>query len=83
MDEGFQNEESARKLVQNDLAAMKEEIRQIKLRSGSTVCSEAGTAVSEGASGTFARPPPGIAARFNEAFVPRKIITAQEVATKA
>ena len=31
MDEGFQNEESARKLAQNDLATMKEEVRQIKL----------------------------------------------------
>ena len=69
MDEGFKNEERARKLVQNDLAAMKEEIRQIEVESGSTVCSEANTAVGKGASGTFA--PPGIAARNNETFVPR------------
>ena len=39
-------EEIAWKLVQNDLSAMKEEIRQIKLGSGSTVCSEAITAVA-------------------------------------
>ena len=29
IDEGLKNEESARKLVQNDVPAMKEEIRQI------------------------------------------------------
>ena len=46
------NEESARKLVQNDSAAMKE-IRQTKLESGSTVCSEASTAVVKGFSVTF------------------------------
>ena len=55
MDERFKNEESARKI---DLAAMKGEIRQIKLGSRSTACSEASTAVGKGASGTFARPPP-------------------------
>ena len=58
MDKGFKNEESARKLLQ---------------RSGSTACSEAITAVGKGARGTFARPPLGIAARYNEIFVPRKM----------
>ena len=53
MDEPLKHEESSRKLVQNDSAAMKEEIRQIKLESGSTVCSEAITAVGTGVSGTF------------------------------
>ena len=52
---------------------MKEEIRQIQVGSGSTLCSEASTAVGKGASGTFARPPPGIAARLNDFFVPRKM----------
>ena len=47
---------------------MKEEIRQIQVGSGSTLCSEASTAVGKGASGTFARPPPGIAARLNDFF---------------
>ena len=73
MDQGFQNEESARKLVQNNLAAMKKEIRQIKQESGSTVCSEASSA----ASGTFARPLPSIAGRYNETF---GLQTTQEVA---
>ena len=52
---------------------MKEEIRQIQLGSGSTVCSEASTAVGKGASCTFVRPPPGIAARLNDFFIPRKM----------
>ena len=65
MKDSKKKEESARKLVQNDFAAMTEEIRQVKLESGSTVCSEASTAVGNCASGTFARPPPGIAARLN------------------
>ena len=59
--------------MQNDLVAMKEEIRQIKQESGSTVCSEASTAGCKGASGTIARPLPGIAARYNEVFVQRKM----------
>ena len=45
----------------------------MKLVSGSTVCSEASTAVGKGASGIFARPLPGIAARYNDNFVPRKM----------
>ena len=73
VDEGFKNEERARKLVQNDLAARKEEMRQIMVGSGSTGCSEASTAVGEGAGGTFARPLPSIAARFNETFDPSRM----------
>ena len=72
MYEGFRNEEKARKVVQNDLAVMKEEIQKLKMESGSTVCSEASTAVDLGASGTFAKPP-GIASRYNEVFIPRKM----------
>ena len=48
IDEGLKKkEESARQLVQNDLAAMNEVIRPIQLGSGSTVCSEASTAVGK------------------------------------
>ena len=50
---------------------MKEEIRQIKLENGSTVCSEASTAVGKGASGTFARLPPGIVARYTKDGIQR------------
>ena len=53
------------------LAAMKEEIRLIG--SGSTLCNEASTAMGKGASGTFVRPPPGIAARLDDFFMPRKM----------
>ena len=56
MGEGFRNEERTRKLVQNDSAVMKEEIKNLKMGSGSTVCSETSAAVC--GSGTFARPPP-------------------------
>ena len=73
MDEGLKKEESARQLVQNDLVTMKEEIRHIKLGSGSTVCSDASTAVGKGPSGTFTRPPPGIGNRLNDFFMPRKM----------
>ena len=52
---------------------MKEEVRQVKLESGSTVCGEASTAVGTGASGTFARPQPGTATRYDENYVPRKM----------
>ena len=67
MDEGFKNEESARKLVQHELAAMEEEMRQSKLGSGSTACSEASTAMGKGARG----PPLGVAAGYNEIFFPK------------
>ena len=55
IDEELQKEESARQMVQNDLSAMKEDIRQIQLGSGRTVCCEARTAVGKGSSGTTAR----------------------------
>ena len=73
IDQGLKKKESSRQLVQNDLAAMKEEIRQIQLGSGSTVFSEASTAVRKGARGTFVRPPPGIAVRLDDFFMPRKM----------
>ena len=66
IDEGLKKEESARQLAQNDSAAMKEDRRQIQLGSGSTVCSEARTAVGKGASGTVVRPPSAIAGRLND-----------------
>ena len=69
---GLKNEESARLLVQRDLAVMKEETKNLKMGRGSTVCSEASTGVGLGASGTFARPPT-LAFRYNEIFIPRKM----------
>ena len=70
MGEGFKNEDNARKLVQNELAVMKDEIKNLKMGSGSTLSSEASTGVGLG-SGTFARPPP-LTSRWNEIIVPRK-----------
>ena len=69
------NEENARQMVQNDLMTIKEKIRQLELGSGSgsTVGSDASTAVGKGPSGTFARPQPGIGIRLNDFFIPRKI----------
>ena len=69
---GLKNEESARLLVQRDLAVMKEEIKNLKIGSVSTVCSEASAGVGLGASGTSARPP-ALASRYNEIFNPRKM----------
>ena len=62
-------------MVQNDLMTIKEKIRQLELGSGSgsTVGSDASTAVGKGPSGTFARPPPGIGIRLNDLFIQRKI----------
>ena len=40
--------------------------------SGSTVGSEVRTAVGEGPSGAFARPPPGVAVRLNDLFCAKK-----------
>ena len=62
-------------MVQNDLMTTKEKIRQLELGSGSgsTVCSDASTAVGKGPSGTFARPPPGIGIRLKDFFMPRKM----------
>ena len=56
MGEGFKNEDNARKLLQNELAVMKDEIKNLKMGSGSTLSSEASTRVGLG-SGTFAGPP--------------------------
>ena len=72
---GLKNGENARQLVQTDLMTSKEKIRQLDLGSGSgsTVGSDASTAVGKGPSGTFARPPPGIGTRLNHFFIPRKM----------
>ena len=64
METGLKNEETARQLVQNDIAVMKEEIKNLKMGSSSTVSSEASAWVGLG-SGTFARPPP-LATRWTE-----------------
>ena len=58
--------------MQRDLAVMKDEVRNLKMESGSTLCSEAGTGVGLGASGTLARPPV-LASWFNEIVIPRKV----------
>ena len=51
--------------------------KQSKIRSGSgsggTVGSEVSTAVGRGPSGTFARPPQGVAVRLNDLFMPRRM----------
>ena len=54
--QGFKNEENARKLVQNELAVMKDELKDLKMGSFSAVCSEASTRVGLG-SGIFAGHP--------------------------
>ena len=46
--QGFKNEENARQLVQKELAFMRDEIKNLKMGSGSTVCSEASTGVRLG-----------------------------------
>ena len=59
MEDGLKNEENAIQLVQKELAVMKDELRNFKTASGSTVGSEASTGVGMGLdSGTFARPLP-------------------------
>ena len=50
---------------------MKDELHNLKVGSGSTVCSEASTGMGLG-TGTFARPPP-LTSRWNETFVPKKM----------
>ena len=72
---GLKNEENARQMVQNDLITIKEKIRQLELGSGSgsTVGSDASTAVGKRPSGTFARPPPRVGIRLNDFFMPRKM----------
>ena len=68
---GLKNEENARQMVQTDLQAIKDKIRQLESgsSSGSTVGSEVSTAVGKGPSGTFARPPLGVAVRLNDFFI--------------
>ena len=65
MEQGFKNEQNARQLVQSEIAQgiqerreceMKEEIKNLKMGTGSRVCSEASTGVGLG-SRTFARRP--------------------------
>ena len=62
-------------MVQTDLQAIKEKIRQLESGSdsGSTVGSEVSTVVGKGPSGTFVRPPPGVAVRLNDLFMPRRM----------
>ena len=62
-------------MVQTHLQATKDKIRQLESGSGSgsTVGSEVSTAVGKGPSGTFARPPPGVAVRLNDLFMPRRM----------
>ena len=72
---GLMNEENARQMVQNDSQTIKEKIRQLESGSGggSTVGSDASTAVGKGPNGTFARRPPGSGIRHKDFFVPRKM----------
>ena len=54
-----------------ELAVMKDEIKNLKMGSGSIVYSEGSTGMGLG-SGTFAWPPP-LTSRWNEIFTPRKM----------
>ena len=65
-EEGFKNEEIARQVIQKELAVEKDELKNVKMGSGSTLCSEASTGIGIG-SGTFARPPP-LTSRWSEIF---------------
>ena len=69
------NEANARQMVQNDLQAIKDKIRQLGSGSGSgrTVGSDVSTAVGRGPTGTFARPPQGVAVRLNDLLMPRRM----------
>ena len=62
---GFKNEENAIQLVQEEVAVLKDQLKNLMMGSGSTVCSELG-------SGTFAQPPP-LTSRWNAIFVPKKM----------
>ena len=64
---GFKNEECARRLVQKE-----GEITNLKMCSGSTVCSEASTGEGLG-SGIFARPLPP-SSRWSGTFIPRNMV---------
>ena len=70
VEEVFKNEENGQ-LVQNELAVMKGELKNLKMGSGSTVCSEASTGVGLG-SGTFVRAP-SLTSRWKEIFGPRRM----------
>ena len=65
---GFKNEENAR---QNEIAVMKEEIKNIKMGSSSAARSEASTGAALG-SGTFYRPSL-LATRWSDTWVPGKL----------
>ena len=71
MEARFKNKDTARQLVQNEIAVMKEEINNIKMGSSSTVSSEASIRVGLG-SGNFAGPPL-LATRWCDKWVPRKL----------
>ena len=61
MEEGFRNEQQARKMAQSEIM------------SGSTVGSDVSTAVGNGPSGTYARPPTAICIRLHAFLMPRKM----------
>ena len=62
-------------MVQIDLQAIEDKIRQLESGSGSggTVGSEVSTPVGRRPGGTFARPPQGVAVRPNVLFMPRRM----------
>ena len=72
---GLKNEANAQQMVQNDLQAIKDKIRQLESGSGSggTVGSDVSTAVGIWPSGTFARPPQGAVVGLNDLFMPRRM----------
>ena len=61
MEEGFRNEQQAREQAQKEIM------------DGGTVGSEVSTAVGRGPSGTYSRPPQGVAVRLNDLFMPRRM----------
>ena len=69
--QGFKQRRKCETSSQNESAVMKEEIKNLKMGSGSTVCSDAGTGVGL-ESGTFARPPP-LSSRWAGTWIPRKM----------
>ena len=69
--QGLKDEENARQMVPKDLEVLKEEMKSLQRRSGSTVCSEASTGVGLGGFGAFAGPP-AYASQFSDIFIPRK-----------
>ena len=71
MEDGLLNEECARQNFQKEMAVMKDEIKNLRVGSGSTVCGDASTGIGLG-SGTIARPPTLIS-RWNEMFIPRRM----------